>query len=135
MKLTTIGLVNLNTNQIVNLVNYLLKIQVIFYINGSNISDEETIPVTADYPTSSSETFSYRDNSNENNKSNEVNKREFYISSAPHTIEGTIFCPRLFEVKYNYTISRQMENQKMYQDEKEGAPFQEKGQAKLQENL
>ena len=42
--------------------------------NDPNISDDETIPVTAEYPTSSSETFSYRDNSNENNESKEVNK-------------------------------------------------------------
>ena len=42
--------------------------------DGSNISDDETIPVTADNPTSSPETFLYRDNSNENNESKEVNK-------------------------------------------------------------
>jgi hypothetical protein len=39
-----------------------------------NISDDETIPVKADYPTKSSETFSYWDNSNENSESKEVNK-------------------------------------------------------------
>ena len=42
--------------------------------NDPNISDDETIPITADYPTSSSETWSYISFSNENSESKEVTK-------------------------------------------------------------